>query len=35
MIGAVLVAQALPAGDNAEKVLKAALDAAISIVDQH
>ena len=34
MIGAVLVARALPAGDNAEKVLKAALDAAISIVDQ-
>lgn len=34
MIGAVSVAQALPAGDNADKVLKAALDAAISIVDQ-
>jgi TetR/AcrR family transcriptional repressor of nem operon len=34
MIGAVLVAQALPAGGNAEKVLKAALDAAISTVDQ-
>ncbi len=34
MIGAVSVARALPAGDSAEKVLKAALDAAISIVDQ-
>lgn len=34
MIGAVSVAQALPAGDSAEKVLKAALDAAIAIIDQ-
>jgi TetR/AcrR family transcriptional repressor of nem operon len=34
MIGAVSIARALPAGDTADKVLQAALDTAISIVDQ-
>lgn len=34
MIGAVSIARALPDGKNAEKVLKTALKAAISMVDQ-
>ncbi len=34
MIGAVLVAQALPEGDEANKVLEAALESAISVVEK-
>jgi len=34
MTGAVLVAQALPPGEEADKDLKAALERAISVVDE-
>lgn len=33
MVGAVSIAQALPAGDEANKVIEAALESAISVVD--
>jgi hypothetical protein len=35
MIGAISIARALPTGEAAAKALNSALDAAISIVDQH
>jgi hypothetical protein len=34
MVGAVLVAQALPSGKEADKILEAALERAISIADE-